>query len=298
MCRFILIALFTFQLHFASAFAQDLYEANQAYQHDDYPLAAKLFLKLAKSGNDEAQRRIGDFYLNGMGITKNEDKAVYWFVKAASQGNKSAIWSLTNLIEKNIGIGPNASLVYSYLKNLHSYDGDWAAQQMAAMEKMGFDPRYAKTVSEPSDEILNKSVKSEKPETNRKKLDVTEANSETLRIRRGGDGHFSMSGTVNNIAVTFLIDTGATYVSISEAVANAANLHGGRGATMETANGSTNSRIISGVNVTLGRELQTTATVSVGLVNNNNKLALLGQSFLSQYEMNVSGDEMTLRKRK
>ena len=58
-----------------------------------------------------------------------------------------------------------------------------------------------------------------------------------LVIERGRDGHFRLPGTVNGRPVQFLVDTGASLVSVSEAFAREAGLSGGQSATFHTANG-------------------------------------------------------------
>lgn len=45
-----------------------------------------------------------------------------------------------------------------------------------------------------------------------------------VELRRGADGHFHWPGTVNGVAVDFLVDTGATRTALPEAVARRAGL--------------------------------------------------------------------------
>ncbi len=44
--------------------------------------------KAAKQGDDSAQYSLGDCYKDGKGVVKDEKKAVYWYEKAAEQGNR------------------------------------------------------------------------------------------------------------------------------------------------------------------------------------------------------------------
>lgn len=43
--------------------------------------------KLAKQGNADAQYKLGVMYSEGKGIPKDDSKAVYWYRKAAKQGD-------------------------------------------------------------------------------------------------------------------------------------------------------------------------------------------------------------------
>ena len=45
-----------------------------------------------------------------------------------------------------------------------------------------------------------------------------------IELRRGPDGHFHWPGTVNGMAVEFLVDTGATRSALPQALAEAAGL--------------------------------------------------------------------------
>lgn len=47
---------------------------------------------------------------------------------------------------------------------------------------------------------------------------------DTVELRRSADGHFHWSGTVNGVAVSFLVDTGATRTALPQALAERAGL--------------------------------------------------------------------------
>ncbi len=46
--------------------------------------------KLAKRGNAEAQRQLGEAYGDGHCVRQNSEEAIKWFLKAAEQGNVKA----------------------------------------------------------------------------------------------------------------------------------------------------------------------------------------------------------------
>jgi uncharacterized protein len=58
--------------------------------------AFRLFLSSAKKGDDASMLNLGYYYDVGIGVHKNESKAIYWYMKAYHRGNGSAA--------KNIGI--------------------------------------------------------------------------------------------------------------------------------------------------------------------------------------------------
>ncbi|WP_372828083.1 TIGR02281 family clan AA aspartic protease [Polaromonas sp.] len=118
-----------------------------------------------------------------------------------------------------------------------------------------------------------------------------------LTIPRARDGHFYAQGQIQGKPVTFLVDTGASLVVVSEAFARDASLAPGEPTTFRTASGELRGRIVSGLTVSVGPASVSGARVGVGLVGPDPAMALLGQSFLSRFEVLLSGDTMTLREK-
>lgn len=56
-----------------------------------------LMKEAANSGLAMAQNSLGVFYINGDGVTKNKNKAIYWFKRAADQNDADAIANLKKL---------------------------------------------------------------------------------------------------------------------------------------------------------------------------------------------------------
>lgn len=116
-----------------------------------------------------------------------------------------------------------------------------------------------------------------------------------LVIPRARDGHFYARGAIQGQPVTFLVDTGASLVVVSQAFARAAGMAQGEATTFRTANGELKGRIVPGVTVSVGPASVSGTRVGVGLVGPDPDVALLGQSFLSKFEIVLSGDNMILR---
>lgn len=126
---------------------------------------------------------------------------------------------------------------------------------------------------------------------------VTVSATGDLIIPRDRDGHFYALGAVNGEKVTFLVDTGASLVTVSEAFAQSAKLGQGVSTVFQTANGSLNGRIVPDVPVTMGPLTVSGVRVGVGLVGATENKALLGQSFLARFDIILSKDQMILRAR-
>ena len=111
-------------------------------------------------------------------------------------------------------------------------------------------------------------------------------------------GHFIADGAINGVYVRFLVDTGATYVSLPASEAQRLGLDYRKGTLgyTSTANGVTPVYRMMLDSVTLGDITLYNVTASVhegaGL-----DIALLGMSFLNRMEMRREGQHLTLTKR-
>lgn len=116
-------------------------------------------------------------------------------------------------------------------------------------------------------------------------------------LTAGPGGHFVTLGSINGKAVQFLVDTGATYVSMGAAEAQELGLDytkGQRG-VMNTANGQVIAYKVKLASVRVG-DVQLYDVD--GLVSQQPMGAvLLGNSFLTRFQMKRENDTMTLTKR-
>lgn len=118
-----------------------------------------------------------------------------------------------------------------------------------------------------------------------------------LVINRSQDGHFYTTGKINGLDVKFLVDTGASLVSVSEKFAQKARIVGGVATTFQTANGEQPGRVVGNVGVSIGPITVNNVKVGVGLRMRDEDQALLGQSFLSKFDVKIGKDQMTLQPR-
>jgi len=110
-------------------------------------------------------------------------------------------------------------------------------------------------------------------------------------------GHFYASGAVNGRTVRFLVDTGATMVSLGAGDASRVGIDWRKGqpGITQTANGQARVWRVRFDTVRVG---EVTLHGVDGLVHEADMpIALLGMSFLSRMEIRNDGSQMTLKKR-
>jgi len=120
----------------------------------------------------------------------------------------------------------------------------------------------------------------------------------TVVLTPDKNGHFVSSGSINGASVRFLVDTGATMVSmnVDEARRAGVNYLAGERGYSQTANGVAVIYKVKLGQVTLG---DITLRDIDGVVHESNALpvVLLGMSFLGKLEMRREGDSLTLTRR-
>jgi aspartyl protease family protein len=116
-------------------------------------------------------------------------------------------------------------------------------------------------------------------------------------LHAGSNGHFRTPGQINGRAVTFLVDTGASAVSMSAAEADriGLNYRAGQPVQMQTANGSTTGWLLKLHSVRLGSTdvFDVEAIVSAASM----PYVLLGNSYLTRFQMTRTNDQLVLERR-
>ena len=114
-----------------------------------------------------------------------------------------------------------------------------------------------------------------------------------IELKANHQGHYLVDGTINNHSVTFILDTGATTVSISESVAQKAGLTRGRPGVAQTAAGKVKvwSTIIPELRLGDMRFTNVPGTISPAM---DPDMVLLGMSVLSQLNFTQQSGVLTL----
>lgn len=112
-------------------------------------------------------------------------------------------------------------------------------------------------------------------------------------LKRGLDGHYRAEALINGAKVNVLVDTGATGVAISQAVADRLQLKSVSAIRTTTANGDAVGYLVRLESVKLGgiEANNVSASIAPGLQGD----VLLGMSFLGRMDVRLYKGEMTIK---
>ena len=113
----------------------------------------------------------------------------------------------------------------------------------------------------------------------------------------GSGGHFMAQGSINGKATQFMVDTGATAVSLGAAQAKQMGLDytAGKPVRMNTANGQTMGYLMTLNSVRVG-DVEV-FNVEAIVAQQSMPFVLLGNSFLTRFSMRRDSDQMVLERR-
>ena len=115
-----------------------------------------------------------------------------------------------------------------------------------------------------------------------------------VQLKRNRFGHYVATGTINNQPVVFMLDTGATDVSIPVEIADKLGLKRGQQAYYETANGTITAWRTTLDQVQLGPLVVGPVRASINPADSSDAI-LLGMSFLQELDFSQQGNTLTLR---
>ena len=124
----------------------DYDDAIKAYEHGDYAAALRELRPLAQQGNLDAQAKLGEMYLQGIGVKQDYTTAMRWLKQAATEGDIALAESSLGLIYYN-GAG---------VKRDYAEAARWfqkAAEQGYADAQIGLGTLYSYGLGVPKDPI-------------------------------------------------------------------------------------------------------------------------------------------------
>lgn len=99
------------------------HNAMQHFLHGDQVTGARMLAALAENGYAPAQFRLGLLYQTGAGVSRNPHRAVYWFDKAARQGEVGGLYWLAEAYRRGDGVPVTPELAFQWFYRLaeHGY---------------------------------------------------------------------------------------------------------------------------------------------------------------------------------
>jgi len=136
------------------------------------------------------------------------------------------------------------------------------------------------------DKQFNPNASSEMRLTNSGKAEVI--------LQQNRQGHYVARGAINEMPVTFLLDTGATELSIPAHIASQLGLQGEGGFRVQTANGSVTVYKTQVEQLSLGNIILYNVAAHINPAMKSNEI-LLGMSALKRVEFRQTGKQLILR---
>jgi aspartyl protease family protein len=109
------------------------------------------------------------------------------------------------------------------------------------------------------------------------------------------DGHYYLAGAVNGVPLRFMIDTGASYVSVGAEFARSAGLPNGVPGYFSTANGTVEGRVVR--NQAVKADVFELSGLTVAVMPAHGGEGLLGQNFLRHFDVSQAGGTLRMRMR-
>ncbi len=125
---------------------------------------------------------------------------------------------------------------------------------------------------------------------------LSETGKAEVHLKQNRHGHYVTTGTINEEPVVFLLDTGATNVSIPAHIAEQLGLESYGSHYAQTANGSVRVYQTKLAQLSIGNLFLTNISANINPGMKTNEI-LLGMSALKKVEFSQSGNQLTLRER-
>ena len=184
------------------ASAGPLEDGQAAYDRGDYATALRLWRPLAEQGDAKAQFRLGEMYQTGHGVPQDYVRAYMWFDVVTSARSDET--------------GKGAAAVRAGLATVMTPLQITLAQTMATRcrqldYKHCDDRRRITTIAPPK---AKTATPTPSPKTITRAPTPAPSSAQSIRMQKQGDVYVVPVAVNNAITLNFVVDSGASYVSI------------------------------------------------------------------------------------
>ena len=116
---------------------RDLDRATTAYKRENYPAAFAQLKKLAEKEYAPAQSNLASMYAEGVGVAKDEQQAVFWWRKAAKEGDIKAIYNLALMYSDGKGVARDDRQAAYWFRKAAYYGYEFAQYNLGVMYALG-----------------------------------------------------------------------------------------------------------------------------------------------------------------
>jgi TPR repeat protein len=88
-------------------------------------------LALAENGYPLAECQVGYFYVEGLGVPQNLERAVYWTRRAAEHGDRDAQYNLASFYADGVGVEKDMKLAEHWYKRAALQNHELAAAKVS-----------------------------------------------------------------------------------------------------------------------------------------------------------------------
>ena len=136
--------------------AGPLEDAEAATRRDDYATAIPIYRSLAEKGDVSAQKRLGFFYENGVGVKRDWAESANWFSKAADGGDESAVFVLSFLGRhwRDEGSASATPIIYELVEKVAKSGFAVAQFSLGVMYYPIGDPSFDATKGNPAEALV------------------------------------------------------------------------------------------------------------------------------------------------
>jgi aspartyl protease family protein len=204
--------------------------------------------------------------------------------EAALHLNNDALQSYATMISLTRDQPKLGEWVFNEMANLYASSGQYCEAMSTISTFISLDPQDRETSR--NHELISSFGR---------KGACSNFSSGSERLPIIGSDVIYVQAEINGVSGTFIVDTGASFVSTTAEFAERAGLEGKGTTRTSTANGEADARLSKASSVRLGHLRANDVPVMILSKSLGKADGLLGRSFLSRFDMSMNSRELTLR---